>query len=189
MMKLKSKMEAKIKLAPISRTRKNEFLSLAKKSRSFHRGWVQAPTTGEQFEKFIKRARQKTSKSYFVLDRLTKQVVGVINLSQIVRGFFQSAYIGYYVFKSLENKGYMSLALHSVLEEAFTKLKLHRLEANIQPSNKPSKNIVERLGFRLEGFSPRYLQIEGKWRDHERWAITLEDWKKVKSRLKKKGFI
>jgi ribosomal-protein-alanine N-acetyltransferase len=68
------------------------------------------------------------------------------------------------------------LALHY----AFVRLKLHRLEANIQPGNQPSLALVTRLGFQREGFSPRYLKIAGRWRDHERWALLAEDWRKKK---------
>ena len=171
-----------VDLVPVSPTRKDEFLKLARQSRSFHRNWVQAPETEANFQEFIKRTRRKSSKSFFILDASSKRLVGVANISNIVRGFFQSAYLGYYVFKPFVNKGYMTEALHAVLKEAFTKLCLHRLEANIQPSNKPSKRVVQNLGFRLEGYSPRYLQIEGKWQDHERWAITIEDWQKTGGR-------
>jgi [ribosomal protein S5]-alanine N-acetyltransferase len=71
----------------------------------------------------------------------------------------------------------MKRGLSAVLSEAFAKHRLHRLEANIQPDNDASRRLVQRLGFRLEGFSPRYLKIAGRWRDHERWALTAEDWK------------
>ena len=65
------------------------------------------------------------------------------------------------------------------LDHAFTTLHLHRIEANIQPSNIASINLVKRLGFSNEGFSRQYLKINGKWRDHERWALTIENWLQV----------
>ena len=70
----------------------------------------------------------------------------------------------------------MKDGLAQVITHAFKTMKLHRLEANIQPGNQPSKALVKKLGFRREGFSPRYLKINGRWRDHERWAILSEDW-------------
>jgi ribosomal-protein-alanine N-acetyltransferase len=69
----------------------------------------------------------------------------------------------------------MSAGLELVLGRAFGELELHRLEANIQPKNRRSIELVRRAGFRCEGLSPRYLKIAGRWRDHERWAITVED--------------
>ena len=74
----------------------------------------------------------------------------------------------------------MTAGLRAVMRRAFGPLGLHRLEANIQPENLSSVALVRRLGFRLEGFSPRYLKIGGRWRDHERWAITREDFRRVR---------
>ncbi|MBC8106827.1 MAG: GNAT family N-acetyltransferase [Anaerolineae bacterium] len=71
----------------------------------------------------------------------------------------------------------MTEAMELLLRHAFTKMKLHRLEANIQPDNSASIALVQRCGFRMEGRSPRYLKIAGRWRDHGRWAITIEDWR------------
>jgi len=67
--------------------------------------------------------------------------------------------------------------LRAVVARAFTGLRLHRLEANIQPANTASKALIKSLGFRREGFSKDYLKVGGRWRDHERWAITKEVWR------------
>lgn len=149
-------------LAPVSAARKDEVLKLARQSRAFHRAWVQAPDTEAKFQAYMKRARRKDCKFFFILDGDTRNLVGVINISQIVRGFFQSAYLGYYAFKPYAGRGYMREAMTLLLDKAFGDLGIHRVEANIQPANKASKKLVKRLGFRLEGFSPRYLQVQGK---------------------------
>jgi len=70
----------------------------------------------------------------------------------------------------------MRMGFELVLAKAFRKLKLHRLEANIQPANHASRRLVKRLGFTREGLSPRYLKIAGRWRDHERWALLSDEW-------------
>jgi ribosomal-protein-alanine N-acetyltransferase len=71
----------------------------------------------------------------------------------------------------------MREGIELVLRRAFTSLKLHRIEANIQPGNRASIALAQGAGFRREGFSPRYLKIGGRWRDHERWAILAEEWR------------
>lgn len=83
----------------------------------------------------------------------------------------------------------MTDALQLALRYAFKNLKLHRIEANIQPENDDSKRLAARAGFRLEGFSPRYLKVVGRWRDHERWAISREDWERNLKVTDKSGFI
>jgi ribosomal-protein-alanine N-acetyltransferase len=103
-------------------------------------------------------------------------LAGVINLNEIVRGRFRSAYLGYYGFEPYAGRGFMREGLALAISFAFTKLRLHRLEANIQPDNARSKALVKSLGFQMEGYSPRYLKIAGRWRDHERWAILAENW-------------
>jgi ribosomal-protein-alanine N-acetyltransferase len=71
----------------------------------------------------------------------------------------------------------MTEAMRLLLREAFTHIGLHRLEANIQPGNVASIALAKRCGFELEGFSPRYLKVGGRWRDHERWAVRTETWR------------
>lgn len=72
----------------------------------------------------------------------------------------------------------MRAGLSLALTQAFRVLELHRVEANIQPDNLRSIALVERLGFHREGFSPAYLKIGGRWRDHERWALLADEWRR-----------
>lgn len=102
--------------------------------------------------------------------------MGAVNLSQIFRGGFQNCYMGYQIGGPFAGQGYMGEALHLALGHAFHTLGLHRVEANVQPENTASIALVKRVGFRLEGYSPRYLKIGGRWRDHARWAILREEW-------------
>jgi ribosomal-protein-alanine N-acetyltransferase len=155
--------------------RREEFLSAVRKSRRRHGRWTSAPQTPSEFDAYLKRIRRKTHLGYWVITE-QRELAGVINVSEIVRGHFCSAYLGYYAFTPHDGRGYMTRGLKAVLFDTFRDQGLHRLEANIQPGNKSSRSLVERLGFRLEGFSQRYLKIAGRWRDHERWAITAEEW-------------
>lgn len=77
-----------------------------------------------------------------------------------------------------DSPAYMTEALALVLRQAFGPLRLHRVEADIQPGNRASIALVRRAGFRREGLSRRYLKIGGRWRDHERWALTVEEWRR-----------
>jgi len=104
--------------------------------------------------------------------------MGAIELSQIVGGKFRSAYLGYQIGVPFARQGYMREALATVLTFVFGRYRLHRVEANIQPHNLRSLRLVRSLGFHREGYSRRYLKIGGRWRDHERWALLVEDWRK-----------
>ena len=135
------------------------------------------PETPDEYDTYLERSRSKST-AYFVAHRIEDDaIVGFLNISEIVRGKFQSAFLGYGGIAGFEGQGYMREALELVLREAFTKLALHRLEANIQPGNQASIALARRCGFELEGFSPRYLKVGGRWRDHERWAIRAETWR------------
>jgi ribosomal-protein-alanine N-acetyltransferase len=152
----------------------DEFLAAVARSRRLHGVWVTAPSSSAEYRLYLKQRRGPRHFKFFVCDEM-KRICGVINLSEVVRGSFQSAYMGYYALSPFAGKGYMSAGIELVLQLAFGELELHRVEANIQPKNRRSIELVRRAGFRLEGLSPRYLRIGGRWRDHERWAMTLED--------------
>jgi [ribosomal protein S5]-alanine N-acetyltransferase len=103
--------------------------------------------------------------------------MGAVNVNEIVRGPAQSAFLGYWIGAPYARQGYMTEALRLALRHAYTTLGLHRVEANIMPINRASIALVKRAGFRREGYSARYLKIAGRWSDHERWALTIEDWR------------
>ena len=171
---------SRVRLERASVRRQREFLDAVRRSRRFHAPWVAAPSSAPAYRQYLARSRRRTQVAYFVVRRDTNALAGVINVSEIVHGNFQSAYLGYYAFAPHAAQGLMREGLTLVIDAAFTHLKLHRLEANIQPANTTSIHLVKRLGFRLEGLSRRYLHIAGDWRDHERWALLKEDWQQIR---------
>jgi [ribosomal protein S5]-alanine N-acetyltransferase len=156
---------------------RDAFIALAKRSRRFHAGLVSPPRDPAGFARLLARQASDDFESFVVVRREDGALMGYVAISQIFRFAFQSAYLGYWIGAPYAGQGYMKEGLALVLTEAFRRLKLHRLEANVQPENAPSIGLVRGLGFRLEGYSPRYLKISGRWRDHERWAILREEWK------------
>jgi ribosomal-protein-alanine N-acetyltransferase len=154
-----------------------EFIALMRASRSFHRPWATAPTDDERFAAYLTDSRRPDFEAMLACRQEDLAIVGFFNLSQIARGSLQSAYLGYAVGRSFAGQGYMRDGLQLVLRHAFISLRLHRIEANIQPGNQASIALARGAGFRREGFSPRYLKIGGRWRDHERWAILAEEWR------------
>lgn len=134
-----------------------------------HQPWTYPPT---DFEHYLSQEHR-----YFVCLKENHAIVGTFNISNIVRGYFHSAYLGYEAFSPYAGQGYMRHGLQLVLKEAFQTLNLHRLEANIQPDNLSSIRLAANAGFVKEGFSRQYLRVGGKeWKDHERWAILNTDW-------------
>lgn len=152
------------------------FLTAARRSRALHRGLVQPPTTRAAFARWL--ARQASGQQlHLVCRREDGALCGVMNVTEIVRGPLRGANLGYYAFAALAGQGFMSEGLQLVLAQAFGPLDLHRLEANVQPHNAASLALLRRAGFRVEGYSPRLLKIAGRWRDHVRTAIHVEDWR------------
>lgn len=150
----------------------------ARLSRRLHGRWVQPSLTVDEFIARMQKRKLFTNSASLVVRRHDDDaVIGQFNLSEIIRGSLQQAYLGYYGFVPHTGAGYMREAMALVLSRAFGTLKLHRIEANVQPENARSVALVEASGFVREGYSARYLKIAGRWRDHERWAINAETWR------------
>ncbi len=167
----------RVYLRPPAVADRDEFVSLMMASRSFHRPWATAPVDAERFAAYLADSRRPDFEALLLCRRADLAILGFFNLSQIVRRSLQSAYLGYAVGKPYAGHGYMREGIQLVVRHAFADLRLHRVEANIQPENHASIALARGAGFRREGFSPRYLKIAGRWRDHERWAILADDWR------------
>jgi [ribosomal protein S5]-alanine N-acetyltransferase len=109
--------------------------------------------------------------------------VGEINLSSVQRGPFQSAYVGYWIDEKQAGNGYTPEALVALARLVFEELRLHRMQIAIIPRNHASRRVVEKLGLREEGVAQRYLEINGVWEDHIRYAITAEEWAERRDEL------
>ncbi len=151
-----------------------EFTRLARASAEFHRPWVTIPQTAAEFADYLQRYESSDAESTLIFLRESGALAGFVTINDIIRGPYQRATVGYGSFASCAGRGYMSEGFGLVLRFAFGDLRLHRLEADIQPGNKASIRFAKRVGFRHEGFSPGFVLIDGAWRDHERWAITSD---------------
>ncbi len=112
---------------------------------------------------------------YLKDDDKMETIIGNYNFSNMVLGHFMSCYLGYKMGSTHIGKGYMTEALEAGIDYLFNTMKMHRIEANIMPVNIASISVVKKLNFQQEGFSPKYLQINGKWEDHERWCLLNDD--------------
>ena len=122
------------------------------------------------------RADAETGSAYaFGIFTPAGVLVGRVALSNVVRAAWQNATLGYYVDRRHEGRGYATEGVRLVVRFAFRSVGLHRVQAGVMPRNKASIRVLEKAGFRHEGYSPRYLQINGIWEDHEMFAITIED--------------
>ena len=165
----------RVTLRHIAYSDRDDFLAMVEASRDLHRPWAYPPHRPDQFDELVARCGHSDSLCLLACDSGSGAIAGVFTVSQIVRGAFQSAFLGYYASAAFAGRGYMREGIGLVLDYAFGPLALHRLEANIQPANEPSIALARGAGFRLEGYSPRYLLIGGQWRDHERYALTADE--------------
>jgi ribosomal-protein-alanine N-acetyltransferase len=157
-----------------------DFLALTRAGQAFHRPWTHPAVGPAGYAELLERDAREDVEARLVRRTGDGTLVGVLVLSQIFRRSFQNAYLGYFGSAEHAGRGYMSEGLALLLDEAFGPLRLHRVEVNIQPDNAASLALVERAGFRREGFSPRYLKIGGRWCDHERWALLADEWAQIR---------
>ena len=151
------------------------FLQAMRDSVGLHYPWVSAPKDHAGWQRYMTRL-ERDNEDGFLVRRIEDGVIcGVINLNIITFEALCSAYVSYYGVAGHAEKGYMKEGMTQVIRYAFDELGLHRLEANIQPGNQASIALARSVGFEYEGFSPRFLRINGEWCDHERWAVLADD--------------
>jgi ribosomal-protein-alanine N-acetyltransferase len=152
-----------------------EFTARARESKDLHHPWLYPPTSAEAYVGYAGRLIQDPTRAGFlVCEKENGGIAGFININNIVEGGFLCGALGYGAFAHAAGRGLMAEGLGLVVRYAFGPMRLHRLEINVQPGNAASIALARRCGFRLEGFSPDMIYVDGAWRDHERWAITVE---------------
>jgi ribosomal-protein-alanine N-acetyltransferase len=166
---------ARVILSPPTAADAADFLAAIHASRTLHRPWLFPPSTPVAYRDYLATLDGERKVGFLARRRTDRALVGWANVSEIVRGALQGAFLGYGGIAGYGGQGYMTETVRLVVRHAFSELRLHRLEANIQPGNEASRALAARCGFVCEGFSPRYLKVGGRWRDHERWAIRADE--------------
>ncbi|WP_329261035.1 GNAT family N-acetyltransferase [Streptomyces sp. NBC_01478] len=152
-----------------------EFTARAREAKDLHQPWLFPPVSEDAYTAYARRLIQDPAKAGFLVCEVEGGgIAGFININNIVEGGFQCGALGYGAFAHAAGRGLMREGMNLVVGHAFGPMRLHRLEINVQPGNAPSIALARACGFRLEGFSPDMIYIDGAWRDHERWAITAE---------------
>jgi ribosomal-protein-alanine N-acetyltransferase len=173
-------------LRPPRTTDVTEIRRLLRANHEHLKPWNPAPPPGEdsssitEVSKTVLRQRREWKLGrgfvFMVAEREHPTAfVGKIALSGIMRGAMHGAYLGYWMSSDTQGRGYVTEALAAVLDFGFGPAGLHRVQAAIMPRNARSLRVIEKLGFRKEGYAQRYLQIAGKWEDHEIYARTREE--------------
>jgi ribosomal-protein-alanine N-acetyltransferase len=164
----------RVSIARLRRADGAEFVAAANASKKLHATWVSPPLTPAAYRAWHRRMAAPVHYVFAIRRRDSDALAGCAEVTNVVRGGFLSAYLGYYAFAGHERQGLMQEGIALVARHAFDRLGLHRLEANVQPGNAASLALVRACGFKKEGYSPKYLKIHGRWRDHERWALLAE---------------
>jgi len=164
----------RIIVRPVRRADAAELIAANRENVDYHAPWATTFTDQAGFDGWFARTITGANVSLVAREAGSGALVGVINLNEIVMNVFRSTFVGYWGYAATGRRGLMTDALRAAMRYAFDEVGLHRVEANIQPSNAPSIALVQRVGFTREGFSPRYLFLDGAWRDHERWALLAD---------------
>lgn len=170
-------------LRPAHESDRAAFVAMRSASRAELERWEPKPPAGfdpfgdDAFEREVHVPLDGTECRWFICRVVDGTLLGRVTLGAIERGPFQNGRLGYWIGTEFHGHGLMTEAIGLVLRRAFGLMELHRVCANIMPANIGSRRVLERNGFVKEGFSEKYLQIAGIWEDHERWAITHEQFK------------
>jgi len=174
----------KVYVRPIVADDAPALLELRRRNQEFLRPWEPRginpfPLTFEGIVASIERAQieRDEDRRYTcgIFERDGDVLVGTVSLANVSRGAFQNATVGYFVDRDHNNKGYATEAVVLIVRIAFEQLGLHRVQAGVMPRNHASNRVMEKAGFRFEGYSPNYLQINGVWEGHNMYAFTVED--------------
>ena len=122
------------------------------------------PTFYEMVRTFNHEGRQQRSFTFAIFHG--KTMIGQISLGGVIYGALRAGHIGYWIDRNYANKGYTTQAVELLTQYAFEEMALHRVEINLRPENQASRRVAEKAGYILEGERPRYLHIDGQWRDH-----------------------
>jgi ribosomal-protein-alanine N-acetyltransferase len=122
----------------------------------------------------ISAYENKKEINYYIFKKEHEYIIGTIGFSGIILGPFMSCFLGYKLDKDEINKGYMTEALSNAIAEVFYDFDLHRIEANVMPSNNASISVLVKLGFVYEGESKKYLKINGRWENHCHYVLLNE---------------
>jgi ribosomal-protein-alanine N-acetyltransferase len=176
--------EVEVFIRPPRLEDRSEFLGIRERDREWLQPWEPiAPDPAKnlfspgEYERYVADSVTDRRRRFLIWVRDTsgERIVGQAALNEIIRGPLQQAFLGYWISRAFSGQGIMTRGLQMVLAQAFGELGLHRVEANIQPHNAPSIALAKSIGFRKEGYSPKYLQIQGGWADHERWAMVMDE--------------
>ena len=176
-----------LRLVNIREDHEPAFRSLRKRSGRFLSRWEPRRSPGDtpgslvEFQRFLKGSRGRRSRRLLCERFQDGRLVGQVGISMIESGSFSKAVLSYWIGRPFIRRGYGTRMVELALAYTFDTIGMQRIEANIQPDNDASRHLLRGVGFRMEGYSPEYLEIDGRRCDHERWAILRNEWSRLRS--------